>query len=82
MVGTITYDIYLAGGWCAYSGAGATWGNGSATTSKQASRPIAYFIAVKVAWGPDAATANPTSSDKTTARWSNTRPSSHSQVGP
>jgi hypothetical protein len=58
-VGTITYDIYVAGAWCSYLGAGAAWGNGSAPSSS--SPPIAFFVATKVSWGPDAGTANPAS---------------------
>jgi Tfp pilus assembly protein PilV len=61
-VGTITYYVYLAGGWCAYSGAGTQWGNGAVTTTTSGNAtPLAYFIATKVAWGPDASIANPTS---------------------
>jgi hypothetical protein len=61
MVGTINYDIYLAGGWCAYSGSGAPWGNSPTSTTTTNETPIAYFVAVKVAWGPDRANANPVS---------------------
>jgi hypothetical protein len=55
-VGTTTYDVYLAGGWCAYLGAGTPWGNGTAPSNS--SPPIAYFVAAKVKWGPNA--SNPT----------------------
>ena len=55
-VGTTTYDIYLAGGWCAYDGSRRAWGNGpSTTTSTTATQPpLTFFIAVKVKWGPNA----------------------------
>jgi hypothetical protein len=58
-VGTITYDIYIGGGWCAYAGNGLAWGNGQATTTTAGNPPpIAFFFAVKVSWGPDAAKPN------------------------
>jgi hypothetical protein len=58
-VGTTTYDVYLAGGWCAYSGSGTAWGNGQASTTTTGSPPpIDYFVAAKVKWGPNA--SNPT----------------------
>jgi hypothetical protein len=61
-VGTINYDIYIAGGYCAYSGSGTAWTNGGVTTTTNGvAAPLTYFIAVKVAWGPDAGNANPTS---------------------
>jgi Tfp pilus assembly protein PilV len=61
-VGTITYQIYVAGGWCAYSGAGNAWTNGTVTTTTTgSSTPLSFFVAVKVAWGPDAAQPNPSS---------------------
>ncbi len=63
IVGTITYDIYLTGGWCAYSGSGSAWTNGTVTTTTNTgkSTPLSFFIAVKVAWGPDASQPNPVS---------------------
>jgi len=61
-VGSIKYDIYLAGGWCAYSGSGTAWSNGNVQqiNSADSPTPLSFFIAVKVAWGPDAGNANPT----------------------
>jgi hypothetical protein len=62
-VGTIKYYVYLAGGWCAYSGPGTQWTNGAVTvnSSGNPATPLAYFVAVKVAWGPDGSNANPLS---------------------
>jgi Tfp pilus assembly protein PilV len=59
-VGGITYDIYVAGGWCAYSGTGSRWNDGvaSTTTTNVAPPPLTYFIAAKVKWGPAAANPN------------------------
>ena len=49
-VGSINCDVYLAGGWCAYSGSGTAWTNGTATTLASGNAPpLEYFIAAKVA---------------------------------
>jgi hypothetical protein len=55
-VGTTPYYIYLSGGWCAYGGSQAAWGNSPSTTTTTTATqpPITFFIAVKVKWGPDA----------------------------
>jgi hypothetical protein len=59
-VGSIAYDVYLAGGWCAYAGANMPWTSGSASTTSAsyAAAPLSYFIAVKVKWGPARANVN------------------------
>jgi len=61
--GSVTYTIYLTGGWCAQAQNG-TWGNttssftGSLNQASNASStytPFAgYWVSVKVAWGPTA----------------------------
>ena len=61
-----TYYAYVSGGWCAESSSG-TWGNDSSSlvygSNGKSPYPAypAYFIAVKVAWGP---TADQTSASK------------------
>jgi len=59
-VGGFPYQVYVAGGWCAYAGAGVAWNNGAASTTSPsfAAPPLTYFIAVKVKWGPDASNPN------------------------
>jgi len=62
----VTYYAYVTGGWCEESSSG-SWGNDNATdaygvttaTGTYSAYP-AYFVAVKVAWGPQAKQNNET----------------------
>jgi type II secretory pathway pseudopilin PulG len=59
-VGSVGFDIYLSGGWCAYAGANMPWTQGSASTTSTsyAAPPLSYVVAVKVKWGPDKGNVN------------------------
>ena len=58
--GSVTYTVYLTGGWCAQTTSG-TWGNtqsGTSTVATLGSTPYTgytpyagYWVSVKVAWG-------------------------------
>ena len=58
-----TYEVFMAGGWCAYAGPGVRWADGTSSTTTPGSPPppLTYFIAVKVKWGPNDANPNLTS---------------------
>jgi hypothetical protein len=48
-----TYDIYIAGGWCAAVTSGTTVSLGNSLTAST----LAYVVSVKVKWGPYSAAA-------------------------
>jgi type II secretory pathway pseudopilin PulG len=51
VIASVTYYVYLSGGWCAETTVGA-WGNSTNSSFGNTTPYPGYFLAVKVAWGP------------------------------